>query len=135
MRCVLRLRRIIGQVRILVLRLRGISIGKNCFISWGAKLDTCAGKITIGDGCEITYGCVLISHDASAKRIPGKRGGPGTIRLGDNVFIGVNSIVLRDVTIGDNSIIGAGSVVTKDVPPNVVVARNPAQIIRVLPER
>ena len=58
--------------------------------------------------------------------------GKGTVRLGNDVFIGVNSVILRDVTIGDYSIVGAGSVVTKDVPPSVVVAGNPARIIRKL---
>ena len=48
------------------------------------------------------------------------------------MFIGVNSVILRDVTIGDYSIVGAGSVVTKDIPPNVVAAGNPARIIRQL---
>ena len=48
------------------------------------------------------------------------------------MFIGVNSVVLRDVTIGEYSIVGAGSVVTKDVPPSVVVAGNPARITRKL---
>lgn len=58
--------------------------------------------------------------------------GKGTVRLGNDVFIGVNSVILRDVTIGDYSIIGAGSVVTKDVPPNVVVVGNPARIVKKL---
>lgn len=118
------------SLRIIYLRLAGISIGKDCFISWGAKLDTCAGTITIGDRCEITHGCIILSHDATDQRIDRKCGGIGTVRLGHNVFIGVNSVILNNVTIGDDSIIGAGSVVTKDVPPNVVVAGNPARIIR-----
>jgi acetyltransferase-like isoleucine patch superfamily enzyme len=50
--------------------------------------------------------------------------------VGHDVFVGVNSVILRDVTIGDYAIIGAGSVVTKDVPPQVVVAGNPARVIK-----
>ncbi|WP_084446333.1 DapH/DapD/GlmU-related protein [Desulfosarcina sp. BuS5] len=46
--------------------------------------------------------------------------------MGNNVFIGVNSVVLPNVTICDNSIVGAGSVVTKDISPGIVVAGNPA---------
>jgi acetyltransferase-like isoleucine patch superfamily enzyme len=110
----------------------GISIGKNCMISMGAKLDVRRGNIIIGDRCAITSGCVILSHDRSAKRVDLKDNGEGTVRLGNDVFIGVNSVVLRNVTIGDYSIVGAGSVVTKDVPPNVVVAGNPARIIRKL---
>jgi acetyltransferase-like isoleucine patch superfamily enzyme len=50
--------------------------------------------------------------------------------LGDNVWIGRAAIVLPGVTIGDHSMVAAGSVVTKDVPPRVVVAGNPAKVVR-----
>jgi acetyltransferase-like isoleucine patch superfamily enzyme len=58
----------------------------------------------------------------------------GSIEVGDNVFLGVNSIILPGKKIGSNSIVGAGSVVTKDVPPGVVVAGNPAKVISTLQE-
>lgn len=54
------------------------------------------------------------------------------VKIGNNVWIGYQSVILRGVTIGDNSIVGANSVVTKDVPPNTVVAGNPAAIVRTL---
>ncbi|MBV5329484.1 MAG: acyltransferase [Chlorobium sp.] len=54
------------------------------------------------------------------------------VKIGNNVWIGYQSVILRGVTIGDNSIVGANSVVTKDVPPNTVVAGNPAIIVRSL---
>ena len=123
---------VLGSLRIMYLRMAGISIGKDCMISWGAKLDVSGGRIIIGDRCTITYGCIILSHDRSKKRINSKDKGKGTVRLGNDVFIGVNSVLLRNVTIGDYSIVGAGSVVTKDVPPSVVVAGNPARIIRKL---
>jgi acetyltransferase-like isoleucine patch superfamily enzyme len=47
-----------------------------------------------------------------------------------NVFIGSGAIVLRNVTIGENSIVAAGAVVIKDVPANVIVAGNPALVIK-----
>ena len=52
------------------------------------------------------------------------------ITIGNDVFIGANSIVLKGVTIGDRSIIGAGSVVTKNIPPDEIWAGNPAKFIR-----
>lgn len=53
----------------------------------------------------------------------------GCIEIMDNVFIGCNSTILSNIKIGPNVVIGAGSVVTKDVPPNSVVAGNPAKVI------
>jgi acetyltransferase-like isoleucine patch superfamily enzyme len=52
------------------------------------------------------------------------------ISVGNNVWIGAQSIILSGVTIGDNSIIGAGSVVTRDIPANVVAAGNPCRVLK-----
>jgi acetyltransferase-like isoleucine patch superfamily enzyme len=54
--------------------------------------------------------------------------------IGNSVWIGVNSTILKGVTIGEGSVVGAGSVVTKDVPPWTIVAGNPARVIREIPE-
>lgn len=53
----------------------------------------------------------------------------GRPTIGNNVFIGTNSVILGAVTIGDNVVIGAGSCVLDDVPPNSLVAGNPARVI------
>ncbi len=52
-------------------------------------------------------------------------------RIGDNVEIGANAVLIGPITIGDNAVIGAGAVVVKDVPPNAIVGGNPARVIRV----
>lgn len=52
------------------------------------------------------------------------------IKVGNNVWIGGNVVVLPGVTIGDNAVIGAGSVVTKDIPPGIVAVGNPCRVIR-----
>ena len=111
------------------LKMIGVQIGEHTMISLRAKLDTRRGKIIIGKNCHITYGCIILSHDGSVKqRVPGDSG-LGKVIIGDNVFIGVNSVILPNVKIGNNSVIGAGSVVTKDIPANVVAAGNPARVI------
>ena len=56
----------------------------------------------------------------------------GTIKILNNCFIGMNSIIMANVTIGPNSIVGAGSIVTKDIPENSIVAGNPARPISTL---
>lgn len=114
------------------LRMNGIEIGKNTFISLGAKLDTQFGKIIIGDNVHITSGCVLLAHDGAIKQMKPGVNPRGKIVIGDNVFIGVNSVVLMNVTIGENSVIGAASVVNMDIPANVLAIGNPIKIVKEL---
>ncbi|NWF75467.1 MAG: acyltransferase [Nitrospirae bacterium] len=126
---------ILRKAKIAYLRGMGVKIGKNTNISLRAKIDTRRGKIEIGDNCYITYGCIILSHDMAAKRINPNDDGSGRVIIEDNVYIAVNSVILRNVRIGRNSIIGACSVITKDVPPDVVVVGNPQKIIRYLEKR
>ena len=114
------------------LKLTGIEIGTNTMISLRAKLDTRRGKIFIGERCHITYGCIILSHDGSARQRDSKENGEGSVIIGDGVFVGVNSVILPNVRIGDNTVIGAGSVVTNDIPANVIAAGNPARVIKTL---
>lgn len=57
------------------------------------------------------------------------------VHIGNNVWIGANTVVVPGVTIGDNSVIGAGSVVTKDIPANVVAVGNPCKVLREIGEQ
>src|SRR6201981_1609889 len=54
----------------------------------------------------------------------------GPVKIGDNVWIGMNAVILKGVMIGENSVVAAGSVVTKSVEPNTVVAGNPAVVMK-----
>jgi acetyltransferase-like isoleucine patch superfamily enzyme len=93
--------------------------------------------IRIGSNVTITHGVMFLTHDASTRLFRKQnpelnqkyRNKFGTIQVGDNSFIGVNTIILPNVKIGPNSIVGAGSIVTKDVAPNTVVAGNPARFV------
>lgn len=88
--------------------------------------------ITIGKNCLVATNVHFVTHDGSVYLLNDKH--PkcdlfGKIKIGDNVFIGLNTIILRNVTIGDNVIIGAGSVVTKSIPSNSVAAGVPAKVV------
>lgn len=116
----------------------GVRVGKGVFISFGSYIDTCYPRsIVIGDQSYITRGAKLIAHDHSVYRFASSLDrrssnddGKGFIILGKNVFVGAGAIILRNVKIGDNAVVAAGAIAVRDVSANVVVAGNPAQIIR-----
>ncbi len=125
-----KLGRTVRFFRISFLRVMGVKVGRNCFISLGVKFDMTRGSIEVGNGCVITHGCVLAAHDPTVRKRYPDRSGEGKIKLGDDVYVGVNSVILRNVTIGHHAIVGAGTVVTKDVPPYAIVVGNPQRILR-----
>lgn len=89
--------------------------------------------LDIGRYCKITSGVTILCHDYSRsvlRRMYGDIVGEARkTHIGDNVFIGMNSIILMGSNIGNNVIIGAGSIVSGKIPNNVVIAGNPAKII------
>lgn len=94
--------------------------------------------LSIGEFCKITSGVVILTHDYSRsvlRRVYGQIIGEGAKTIiGNNVFIGMNSIILMGSKIGNNVIVGAGSVVSGQFPDNVVIAGNPARVIKSLEE-
>ena len=113
------------------LRFAGVRIESNTFVSYGAWIDVSRGSVRIGQNCTITKGCKIISHSAIERRLSTFRKGRAVETIiEDNVFIGMNSIILPNVRIGRNSIVGAGSVVVKDIPPDAIVVGNPARVIK-----
>lgn len=88
-----------------------------------------AGCLKIGNHVTCSYVHVL-THDASLRKFVGNNCKKiGRVVIGDNVFIGIHTIILPNVHIGNNVIIGAGSVVTKDIPDNSVAVGNPARVV------
>lgn len=118
------------------LRKRGVKIGENVEFHNPKTtiIDvTQPSLIEIGNNVDITSNVTILCHDLAwnvFKQLHGEIiGSNKKVVIGNNVFIGINSIILRGVTVGNNCVIGAGSVVTKDVPGNTVVAGNPAKVI------
>ena len=105
-------------------KIYGMDISSTTRISFGAKLDKTNPKgIHIGEESFVASGAIILSHDFC-------RNIHTDTYIGARCFIGVNSIIMCGVRIGDNCVIGAGAIVTKDVPPNCMLAGNPAKIIR-----
>lgn len=94
--------------------------------------------LEIGNDVQITRGVTILTHGYDWSVIKGVYGeicgSAGKVKIGNNVFIGMQATILKGVTIGNNVIIGANSLVNKDVPDNVVIAGNPARIIMSLEE-
>jgi acetyltransferase-like isoleucine patch superfamily enzyme len=96
-----------------------------------------AGRIKIGDNVTVGANAAIIDTDfhpldSEQRKSRSSAGQTAPVTIEDNVFIGMNSLILKGVTIGQGSVVGAGSVVTKDVPPGVIVAGNPARIVQEL---
>ena len=110
-----------------------IEAGENFYVNFNVViLDVC--KVKIGDNCLIApqAGIYTAAHplDAAVRRSGLEYGRPVTI--GNDVWIGGGARILPGVTLGDNVVVGAGAVVTKSFPSNVVIAGNPARVIKKL---
>lgn len=106
-----------------------VVIGSNCLISWNVG-------IADSDFHPIEPALRLQDSRALAAYLEDKPPRPtvktAPVRIGDNVWIGMNALILKGVNIGDNSVVAGGAVVTKSVPANVIVAGNPAVVVRAL---
>ncbi len=112
-----------------------IEIGENFYSNYNLVILDVA-KVTIGENVMLAPNVAIYTagHPVhyEARNTGYEYGLP--INIGNNVWVGGNSVILPGVSIGDNSVIGAGSVVTKDVPPNVVAAGNPCKVLREITE-
>lgn len=122
-----------------------LSIGDMSYIGTNTRI-WAFDNIRIGKNVLISHNCNIIDSDCHPidpierkldyERILFNKEGIGRnvinkpIVIEDNVWIGANAIILKGITIGERAIVSAGAVVTKSVPANVIVAGNPAKVIR-----
>jgi maltose O-acetyltransferase len=92
------------------------------------------GRLVLGDRVSIGPGVIIVLNSgANASRIRSKMTEKeAVVEIGPDAWIGAGAIILPSVKVGEGAVIGAGSVVTKDVDPHVVVAGNPARMIKAL---
>ncbi len=107
--------------------IQSTSVGNFCSISWGVSIGGGEHSYNHFTTHDVLYNRrygISISDSIEDRRYKKK------CEIGNDVWIGANSVILRDVIIENGAVIGAGSVVTKSVPPYAIVAGNPAQIIK-----
>lgn len=124
-----------------------VVIGKRTFI--GGGICSIARTIVIGDDVQIAWGTVITDHNSHSIRFSDRvndviNWGQNKkewnnveiqkVEIGNKVWIGLNCIILKGISIGEGAIVAAGSVVTKDVAPWTIVGGNPAKLIRELKE-
>ena len=110
-----------------------LRIGSHTRIANGCFLDAKQGGLEIGNDVLIGPNCVLVTSNYKFDRlgVPLEQQGMTSLgtRIGDNVFIGANTVVLDGSDIGEDAIITPGSVVSGKVPPRAIVGGNPAKVI------
>ena len=126
----------------------GLELGAHATLDHGAILDVGeSGRVLIGEYAIVSSARIICDvevvigpHTMLAWNVvvmdsyrDARFGGPRRVVIGKNAWVGFESVILPGVTIGENSVVGARSVVVRDVPGNVIVAGNPARVLRELP--
>lgn len=105
-----------------------VKMGKDCWVGPFTILDG-SGGLVIGDGCTISAGVHVYTHDSVGTTTGGTPIVRSPVKIGSKVYVGPNVVVAHGVTIGDKAVIGANSLVNKDVAAGMKVAGNPARVL------
>jgi len=108
-----------------------LTIGPRTFVNYGCSF-AATERVAIGADCLFGPYVNVTDNDFHDLRDRSRQPASQPVTIGDHVWIGTRALILPGIAIGDGAVIGAGSVVTRDVPPNGVVAGNPARLLRVL---
>ena len=115
-------------------RLRGVTIGKGCFIDPSAIIETAyPGNIFIGDDVRIAAGSIIMTHIKAPTKLINNNLVPYVnkkVNIESHSFVGVNVTIMPGVTIGEGSVLASGSVITKNVKAYTMVMGNPAVLVK-----
>ena len=108
--------------------LGNVSVGENTWIGPFTILDG-SGGLTIGNNCSISAGVQIYTHDSVQWAVSGGKQPYeyGPVKIGDNCYIGPNTIISKGVSIGNGSIVGCNSFVNQSWPANSKIAGSPAK--------
>lgn len=115
------------------LKWAGVHITGKPLIYNGVVIDSVRPDLVyIGNRSVLTTGVVVLTHFLDPDKSTESKYcfKVGSVKIGNNVFIGARTIICNSISIGDGAVVGAGSVVTKDIPENEIWAGNPAKFIR-----
>jgi acetyltransferase-like isoleucine patch superfamily enzyme len=107
-------------------------IGKNTSVNCNNMI-ACHEMIIIGDDVQLSPNVQIYDHDHDFRAEGGVKAGKyqtGSVEIGNNVWIGANTIILRNTKIGDNAVIGAGSIVKGEVPASMVLVQKRDSVIK-----
>lgn len=111
-----------------------LNIGENCFFNNYCSLN-CLGNIQIGNNNQFGENVFLYDHNhryGDKNKLISEQGYKiGSIKIGNNCWIGSNVVILKDVEIGDNVVIGAGCVIYKTIPSNMTVINNQSHLLKI----
>lgn len=106
-----------------------LRIGDRVFVNSGTVL-LCVEEIVVGD--DVAFAHEVLVLDSDSHGVEGRPHVQAPVRIGDGTWVGARAMILPGVTIGARVLVAAGSVVTRDVPDDVLVAGNPARVVRAL---
>ena len=121
-------------------REKGAIIGERCDINPTVQFGSEPYLVTLGNHVRLTANVLLLTHDGGVWCLREQYKELSDIdkfarvKIGDNVHVGMNAVIMPGVTIGNNVIVGVGAIVTKDIPDNSVAVGTPARVIETIDE-
>jgi len=108
-----------------------LEVGNSTYFTSDMHIEV-MNKVVIGNNCAISWGVTIIDNDHHqiVHQVATERGNEGSVLIGNHVWIGCNSTILKNTVLGDNCIVAANSLVKGNFPDNCLIGGNPAKILK-----